>query len=93
MQKEPTRCRRNQLDAEELEFFIGVVNSTCFGHHYAHHQEYKTKPTNRMQCSSLAVLCETITNNAHGATSSPQFCYSTASAEHCMRFVAFVLYS
>jgi hypothetical protein len=29
----------NQLDADKLRF-IDVISSTCFGHHYAHHQEY-----------------------------------------------------
>jgi hypothetical protein len=28
----------NQLDADKLRF-IDVISSTCFGHHYAHHQE------------------------------------------------------
>jgi hypothetical protein len=47
--KERIRCRK-------FEVFIGVVNSIYFGHHYAHHQEYRTKPTNRIRCSALAVL-------------------------------------
>jgi len=35
--KRPTRCNR-------LVFFIAklAVRSTCFGHHYAHHQELKS---------------------------------------------------
>jgi hypothetical protein len=36
-----------------------IGDSTCFGHHYAHHQENKTKPTNRLRCTALAVLQQT----------------------------------
>jgi hypothetical protein len=36
VKKYPTRCRKDYV-------FIG--DSTRFGHHYAHHQENKTKPT------------------------------------------------
>jgi hypothetical protein len=49
VKKEPTRCRK-------VEVLIGVNNSTCFGHHYAHHQEHNTKQTDRIRCSTLAVL-------------------------------------
>jgi hypothetical protein len=38
MKKEPTRCRK-------VEVFICTNNSTCFVHHYAHHQEHNTKQT------------------------------------------------
>jgi hypothetical protein len=37
----------NQLDADKLRF-IDVISSTCFGHHYAHHQEYRSEPTDRL---------------------------------------------
>jgi hypothetical protein len=39
--------------------FIDVINSTCFELHYAHHQEYGSKPTNRIWCKTLVVLCST----------------------------------
>jgi len=29
----------NQLDATGIDVYSHYVNSTCFGHHYAHHQE------------------------------------------------------
>jgi hypothetical protein len=38
------RRRNNQIDADKLRF-IDVVSSTCFGHHYAHHQEYRSERT------------------------------------------------
>jgi hypothetical protein len=38
---------------------LGMVSQSCFGHHYAHHQENKTKPTNRLRCTALAVLQQT----------------------------------
>jgi uncharacterized protein (DUF1919 family) len=34
----------NQLDEDKLRF-IDVISSTCFGHHYAHHQEYRSETT------------------------------------------------
>jgi hypothetical protein len=34
----------NQLDADKLRI-IDVISSTCFGHHCAHHQEYRSEPT------------------------------------------------
>jgi hypothetical protein len=37
----------NQLDADKLRF-IDVISSTCFGLHYAHHQEYRSEPTDRL---------------------------------------------
>jgi hypothetical protein len=33
----------NQLDARQY-FIALVIGSTCFGHHYAHHQELATIP-------------------------------------------------
>src|SRR5215510_13563417 len=44
-EKRPTRC-------DKLLIFI---HSTCFGHHYAHHQEYK--PGSCLCCEMLAVVC------------------------------------
>jgi hypothetical protein len=37
----------NQLDADKLRF-IDVISSTCFGYHYAHHQEYRSETTDRL---------------------------------------------
>ena len=34
--------RENQQDATNSMFIIKLFVSTCFGHHYAHHQENKT---------------------------------------------------
>jgi len=31
-----------QLDATEVFIAVLIVCSTCFGHHYAHHQELKS---------------------------------------------------
>ena len=33
------------LDATEVFIADLIACSTCFGHHYAHHQELKSKPT------------------------------------------------
>ena len=33
------RIRKNQLDATGIDVYSHYVNSTCFGHHYAHRQE------------------------------------------------------
>jgi len=33
--------RENQLDATQW-FIELMIRSTCFGHHYAHHQELET---------------------------------------------------
>ena len=33
--------KKNQLDATEL-FIALIICSTCFGHFYAHHQEFET---------------------------------------------------
>ena len=46
--------RQNQQDATNSLFIIKLSVSTCFGHHYAHHQENKTV-SYRMLCS--ARLC------------------------------------
>jgi hypothetical protein len=54
VKKEPTRCRK-------VEVFIGVINSTCFGHRYAHHQEYKKKPMSRIRCSAVMGIMMTET--------------------------------
>jgi hypothetical protein len=37
----------NQLDSDKLRF-IDVISSTCFGHHYANHQEYRSEPIDRL---------------------------------------------
>ena len=34
--------RENQKDATNAMFIMKLSISTCFGHHYAHHQENKT---------------------------------------------------
>jgi len=34
--------RANQQDSTNSMFIIKLSISTCFGHHYAHHQEKKT---------------------------------------------------
>jgi len=31
-----------QLDATEVFIAVLIASSTCFGHHYAHHQELKS---------------------------------------------------
>ena len=46
--KRPTRC--NQSD-----FYYQTFISTCFGHHYAHHQENKSVHC-RIWCSALVVM-------------------------------------
>jgi len=43
--------RKNQQDATNSMFIIKLSVSTCFGHHYAHHQENKTV-SYRMRCSA-----------------------------------------
>jgi hypothetical protein len=43
--------RGNQQDATNSMFIIKLSNSTCFGHHYAHHQENKTV-FNCIRCSA-----------------------------------------
>jgi len=45
----------NQQDATNSMFIIKLSVSTCFGHHYAHHQENKTVSYS-IQCSALVVL-------------------------------------
>jgi hypothetical protein len=45
--KEPTRC--NTYRVYSLYF-----NSTCFGHQYAHHQEYSTVTTALMSSTGIA---------------------------------------
>ena len=40
--REPKLKRENQQDATNSLFIIKLSFSTCFGHHYAHHQENKT---------------------------------------------------
>ena len=32
---------KNQLDVTGIDVYSCNVNSTCFEHHYAHHQEYR----------------------------------------------------
>jgi hypothetical protein len=47
----------NQLDA--TQYFIAlVISSTCFGHHYAHHQELATITTAIVQQSSARTLSQ-----------------------------------
>jgi len=46
--------KENQHDASNSMFIIKLSISTCFGHHYAHHQESKTV-SYCMRCS--AWLC------------------------------------
>jgi hypothetical protein len=55
-----TKRITNQLDADKLRF-IDVISSTCFRHHYAHQQEYRSEPTDRLWCTTLVVLCYTCT--------------------------------
>jgi hypothetical protein len=51
------------LDADKLRF-IDVISSTCFGHHYAPHQEYRIEPTDRLWCTTLVVLYSTCRKEA-----------------------------
>jgi hypothetical protein len=37
----------NQLDADTLRF-TDIIISTYFRHHYAHHQEYRSEPRDRL---------------------------------------------
>ena len=47
----------NQQDATNSMFIIKLSISTCFGHHYAHHQENKTVSYS-MRCSAwVCRLC------------------------------------
>ena len=50
--------KKNQLDATE-RFIALIICSTCFGHFYAHHQEFETicvlLPP--MVCSALFAVC------------------------------------
>ena len=48
---EPKVKRENQQDATNSMFIIKLPISTCFGHHYAHHQENKTVSC-CMRCSA-----------------------------------------
>src|SRR5215510_15008138 len=45
VRKKPTRCDK----------MLNFIHSTCFGHHYVHHQEYK--PGSCLCCEVLAVVC------------------------------------
>jgi hypothetical protein len=57
LRSDPRKRRlNNQPDADKLRF-IDVISSTYFGHHYAHHQEYRREPTDRLWCTTLVVLC------------------------------------
>jgi hypothetical protein len=49
------RRERNQQDATNLMFIIKTLISTCFGHHYAHHQENKSVHC-LIWCSALVVM-------------------------------------
>ena len=46
---------RNQQDANNLMYIIKTFISTCFWHHYAHHQENKSVHC-RIWCSVLVVM-------------------------------------
>jgi len=48
--------RENQQDASNSMFTIKLSISTCFGHHYAHHQENKTV-SYCVRCSAWCVGC------------------------------------
>jgi len=39
------KYRRDQLDATNSDLLVINSISTCFGHHYAHHQEIKLRST------------------------------------------------
>jgi len=71
--------RQNQQDATNSMFNIKLSISTCFGHHYAHHQENKTV-SYCMRCSawvcrlwlgvvlwSYVVCCVHTVHTAHNA--------------------------
>jgi hypothetical protein len=49
----------NQQDADKLRF-TDVIISTCFGHHYAHHQEYRSAPTDRLFTVAFKIRSEDI---------------------------------
>ena len=51
MHREHKVKRENQQDATNSMFIIKLSISTCFGHHYAHHQENKTL-SYCMRCSA-----------------------------------------
>jgi hypothetical protein len=46
---------RDQQDATNLMFIHNLFVSTCFGHHYAHHQENQTV-FYHIWCSALVVM-------------------------------------
>ena len=64
--------RENEQDATNSMFIIKPFISTCFGHHYAHHQENKTVSYS-MRCSAwvcrlwLAVVLCSCVHTAHDA--------------------------
>jgi len=43
---------------QQIGFFIAklTVRSTCFGHHYAHHQELKSHTAGATICITLELL-------------------------------------
>ena len=73
--EKPTRCNYSDV-------YYQTSISTCFGHHYAHHQENKTMYY-RIWCSALVVLAmvvwSCVVSCVHTTTA------STTSAEHHMR--------
>ena len=56
MHREHKVKRGNQQDATNSMFIIKLPTSTCFGHHYAHHQKNKTVYYS-MRCSAWCVGC------------------------------------
>jgi len=51
--------RKCELDATEVFNAVLIAGSTCFGHHYAHHQELKSiirqHPANRTHNPQLHI--------------------------------------
>ena len=72
---------RNQQDATNLMFIIKLFIPTCFGHHYAHHQENKSVHC-RIWCSALVVMAVVVWS---WDASCVQTTAITTGAEHHMR--------
>jgi len=65
------KCREeNQLDATEC-FIALIICSTCFGHLYAHHQEFETMLVLllRMVCNALVAGWSAVMSGAAGYAS------------------------
>ena len=60
-----------QLDATEVFIADLIVCSTCFGHHYAHHQELKSIIQWLLRVVFRAVVFQVAANRTHNPHSTP----------------------